>query len=159
MSLRWKLLTYLLHTKTLWTQWRRRKGFAPIATRNQISLPSSHEQHFHCRICNVENLNSQIIICKRGNPEIRLNYLICPIFKDREVLACLPLKDGTDSLSRKFGIYRPTLYKVPEERRPQLNRGWTLKSRILTFTFPCPGRSLFIFNTHQVFSLCLCVSL
>jgi hypothetical protein len=45
-------------------------------------------------------------------------------------LRCLTLKEGTDSLCRNVGNYQPTLRNTPEERRPLLHRGESLKSHM-----------------------------
>jgi hypothetical protein len=56
--------------------------------------------------------------------------IIGPIFKGK-ALACLTLEDGINGFSETFVTnYQSMQRKIREERRPQLYRGGSLKSRM-----------------------------
>jgi hypothetical protein len=48
-----------------------------------------------------------------------------PILKGQH---CLTLEDGTDRFSPNVGNYQSTLRNIPEDLRPHLHRGESLKS-------------------------------
>ena len=49
--------------------------------------------------------------------------------KLKKELELLTLKNGNNKLSRNFAKYQSTVRNIPEERRPNLNRGGNQKSR------------------------------
>jgi hypothetical protein len=55
------------------------------------------------------------------------------------LLDCLTAEYGTARLSRNVGNYHSTLRNIPEERRSNLHRGGSLKSRLPTFRISISG--------------------
>jgi hypothetical protein len=76
-----------------------------------------------------------------------------PIFMSQAVhedsLDCLVLEDGPDRLSRNVGTrYQPTSPNIPEERRPELHCGGSLKSRKAGSVLEMLATTLFTFVPH-----------